>query len=67
MDAKNEPKSLCRDRIFTSQGGENIGKEGRTSNDQRSDAMNPNNPENQASDDNRSRQMNPEDKGDKEE
>lgn len=32
---------------------------GRTSNDDRSDSMNPNNPANKASEDNRSRQLNP--------
>lgn len=32
---------------------------GRTSNDDRSDSLNPNNPASKASDDNRSRQLNP--------
>jgi len=46
------------------------GGKGRSSNDNRSDSMNPNNPSNQASTDNRSDQLNPnnpEYKGDDEE
>jgi hypothetical protein len=41
------------------------GKGGRSPNDQRSDALNPNSREHQASLDNRSGQLNPESKGDK--